>query len=87
MPGTQNRSDSPRPRRISRRHFLKVAAAGLLAGCRPIQPPTAPPTAPPTPTDTPVPAPTPVADVRRPDIIKTYPDGPSKVVHAHHAGV
>jgi hypothetical protein len=87
MPGTQNRSDSPRPRRISRRDFLKVAAAGLLAGCHPVQPPTAPPTATSRPTDTPVLKPTPVADVRRPDIIKTYPDGPSRVVHARHAGV
>jgi hypothetical protein len=33
MPGTQNRSDSPRPRRISRRDFLKVAAAGLQLYC------------------------------------------------------
>jgi hypothetical protein len=79
MKNTRNDSQ-----RISRRDFLKVVtvtgAAGLLAGCRPASLPTATP-----------PSPTPTADasiVRRPEIIKVYPDVlKSKVVHTHHAGV
>jgi len=43
------------------------------------------PTAVPTVTPTPVPTATPL--LRRPEIIKFYPDGPSKVVRARHAGV
>jgi hypothetical protein len=44
------------------------------------------PTATPTSAPTATPTPTLVADARRPDIIKRYPDVPSKVVHAHHPG-
>jgi hypothetical protein len=53
----------------------------------PTSSPTA--TATPMPTDTPAPTaiPAPTVHIRRPDIIKTYPDVPSKVVQAHHAGV
>jgi hypothetical protein len=50
-----------------------------------------PPTNTPLPTTTPPPKPTatpmPTVVSRRPDIIKMYPDAPSKVVHTHHAGV
>jgi len=61
-----NAYHSLRPRGISRREFLKLAAAaGLLAGCRPTVSP---------------------AD-RRAEIMKIYPDVPSKVVRARHAGV
>jgi hypothetical protein len=45
------------------------------------------PTTVPTATPTSAPTDTPAATVRRPEIIKFYPDVPSKVVHAHHAGV
>jgi hypothetical protein len=62
--------------------------AGLLAGCRPTrQTETAPTVAP---TDTVPSAPptaTPAVTVRRPDVIKMYPDAPSKVVHTRHTGV
>jgi hypothetical protein len=87
-------SDKPRLPGISRRDFIKIAtAAGLLTGCSSAQQPAASPTS--VPTDTPqataTSAPTatntPVAAARRPDIIKIYPDVPSKVVHTHHAGV
>ena len=89
--------DSPGSRGISRRDFLKVAAAaGLLAACSPAQPPAPTPTSappPPTPTSAPAPAPTatpaPAAasSVRRPDVIKFYPAVPSKVIRARHSGV
>jgi hypothetical protein len=104
-------------REITRRHFLRIAAAGVLAGCSPAQQPTAIPTSAPTdtPRNLPTPAPTataaPVAGIEaeptvlpeptpvptatdtqvattdRPDVIKMYPDVPSKVIHTHHAGV
>jgi hypothetical protein len=101
-------STSHTPKSISRREFLKLAAAGtvgLLAGCSPASPssPTAtsPPTDLPVPADTVAPTSTPTAtetpeltvtpepavDVGRPDIIETYPDVPSKVIRAQHAGV
>jgi len=99
----KNDYDSPRPRGISRREFLKVAAAaGLLAACSPAQAPAPTPTsAPPPPTTTSAPAPAPTATpaptvtpapaaasgVARPDIIKFYPDVTSKVVRARHSGV
>jgi uncharacterized protein (DUF362 family) len=81
-----------RPRGISRREFIKVAAiAGLVAGCgtveQPAHTPTSKPTDTPAPTPTLVPTATPMMEVRRPGIIKMYPDVPSKVVHTHHAGV
>ncbi|HUV91426.1 MAG TPA: DUF362 domain-containing protein [Anaerolineae bacterium] len=82
---------------------ITAATVGLLAGCRPVQQPSPAPTAIPTslpghtlaPPDTPVPTPTsaptatplPTSSVRRPEVIKMYPNGPSKVVHTHHAGV
>jgi len=120
MTKEHNHSDSPRPRGISRRDFIKLAAAaGLLAGCGPARPPTVTPilseaegptdtpaatsmptdtpaaTSMPTdtpavtpmPTDAPAPTATSVVTARRPEIIKMYPDAPSKVVRAHHSGV
>lgn len=82
---------------ISRRTFLGLAAASLLTSCsrarQPVAapagpPPTDTPGAPPAPAATPTNAPTAVsATTGRPDIIKFYPDLPSKVVQAHHAGV
>lgn len=97
-------NNSPRPQRISRRDFIKLAAvAGLLAGCNPAQPPTATSTSEPTatsaPTVTPTKAPTatrtsvptatrtPTVKVPRSELTKFYPNRPSKVVHARHAGV
>jgi hypothetical protein len=107
-------------RGISRRRFLGLAAAGLLAGCSPTEQPVAAPTSAPsdTPKPTPVPPATPtsaptatptpappatptsappatptsaptatLATTGRPDVIKFYPDVPSKVVYTHHAGV
>jgi hypothetical protein len=99
-------------RGISRRRFLGLAAAGLLASCSPAeQPDAAPASAPPeTPTPTSVPPATPtsappatptpapadtptsapaatLATTGRQDVIKFYPDVPSKVVYTHHAGV
>jgi len=44
------------------------------------------PTTVPTATPTSAPTDTPAATVRRPEIIKFYPDVPSKIVHTHHAG-
>lgn len=111
--------------RLSRRGFIKIAAAmSLLAGCRAasIQEmpthtpnPTASPTPEPTgapilnPTTSPSPEPTetrllnPAASPSpkltetpfptlavphdRPEVIQTYPDVTSKVIHTHHAGV
>jgi hypothetical protein len=109
MPG-----DGVNPGQVSRRGFIKLAAAGLLAGCSPLQQsaetpalaatptpaatstpaptdtpvptPTVRPTRAPTDTPTPVPTPTLSVAVRRPEVIRMYPDVPSKVVHAHHAG-
>jgi hypothetical protein len=94
-------------RPISRRHFLKLAAAtGLLAGCSSAEPAVVAPTAAPsnTPisaeqpvvapaspaTNTPIPAATPTnvpAPTSQSGLIKFYPDGPSQVIHTHHAGV
>lgn len=51
----------------------------------PTSPPTATPTVPPTATPSPTATPAPTA--YRPAAIKIYPDGPSRVVHTHHAGV
>lgn len=93
-----NRNGSSRPGGIPRRKFIKMAAvAGLLAGCRPTRQPEAVPTSAPTatamPTNTPpatptgAPTATPTVTARRSDVIKMYPDAPSKVVHTHHAGV
>ena len=87
------KGDSVR-REITRRHFLRMAAAaGVLAGCSSAQQPTASPTSAPTNTPQPTPSPaptatnTPLAAARQQDIIKMYPDVPSKVVHTHHASV
>ena len=89
--------NSPRSWGVSRREFLKVAAAaGLLAACSPAQAPAPTPTnAPPPPTATSAPASTPtttpvpaaVASAGRPDVVKFYPDVTSKVIHARHSGV
>ena len=69
MKSENNRNGNAQPRTISRRDFIKLAAAaGLLAGCSAIRQLGA--------------APTP----SREEIIKIYPDVPSKVVHARHAG-
>ena len=83
---------------LSRRDFLKAAmftgAAGLLASCGPSTKPTPAPTLidspTPAPTYTPASIPTflPTSIVRRPEIIKFYPDVPkSRIIRTHHAGV
>jgi hypothetical protein len=77
--GETDRDDSSRPLGVSRRDFLRIAAAaGLLAGCSPTQKPEVRPTSLPTvlPTTTPAPVDTP----------ELTTSGPSKVVHTH-AGV
>jgi hypothetical protein len=75
-----DRDNGSHPPAVSRRDFLKIAAAaGLLAGCSPTQKPEAGPTSPPTilstsaPTATPAPTGTP----------GPMPSGPSKVVRVH----
>jgi hypothetical protein len=83
MKREHDNSSGPRSRGISRRDFLKIAAASLLAGCTPNPQPEATPAATPRPTVTP--KPTPITDIRRPDIIRAYPEVASKVVHARHA--
>jgi len=60
------------PRRISRREFLTGAAA-MAAGLLVGCDSAAPRI--------------PDSDIRRPDVIRFYPDVPSRVVHTHHAGV
>ena len=84
MSNERNCNDSSLPRGISRRDFLKIAAAaGLLAGCSPIQQPDAPPvlsqvegpTSAPTATPVPTSPPQPLKKV------------PGRVVRARHAGV
>ena len=108
MSREHNCNNSSCPRRVSRRNFLKIAAAaGLLAGCRSTQQPPATPVLSPSaslginsaeePTSAPTVAPPatpvlseaegPTAASPRPDIIKMYPDVPSKAVHTRHAGV
>jgi hypothetical protein len=78
---------------LSRRDFLKLAGAAtasvMLADCRSGKSPTATPTTAPTATPTSAPTTTLVPDsaIRRPEIIRFYPDVKSKVVHTHHAGV
>ncbi len=94
MAREHNRNDASHPRGMSRRKFIKLAAmAGLLAGCRPLKEVVTPvlsevegPTSTPPPTPTPAPIATPTVTIRRPEIIKFYPDVPSKIVHTHHAG-
>lgn len=70
---------------LSRRQFLSRFAAlacgaigaELLAACTP-----------PTPTPTPLPpTPTFVAKYARPEIVKFYPEAPTKIVHTRHTGV
>ena len=93
MARERSRNTRPYGPGISRRAFLRLAAVSLLAGCA-RQSPTAPPTTPapaaaPTAallTTTP-PAAIPPTTARRPDIIKIYPDRPSKVVCTTHAGL
>jgi hypothetical protein len=88
MTGLTWRNDSFHSRGISRRDFLKLAAmAGLLAGCRHTQQTETAPTAVPTDSAPAVtPTVTPAVNIRRPDVIKMYPDAPSKVVHTRHTG-
>jgi hypothetical protein len=77
-------------RGISRRDFIKLAtAAGLLAGCSPTEQQRAAPTSVPanTPANTLTVTPKPAGGIRRPEIVKTYPDVPSRVVHARRADV
>lgn len=78
------------PTQITRREFLKTAAvtgaAGVLVGCgvgssTPAPSPT--PVSSPTPQATAAPAST--MGLRRPEMLKMYPDATSKVVHARHA--
>lgn len=99
MANDHDRSNCPHPLGISRRVFIKMAAmAGMLASCRSLQKLVTPTAAsPPAPTHTPAGTPTavptatptaePIASTHRPDIIKMYPEVPSKVVHARHTGV
>jgi hypothetical protein len=88
-PATQSSSG------ISRRQFLKLTAAGLLAACSPLPQPTGAPAPapqaaasaqPPLGTATAIPTATPKA-VWRPPLVKIYPDGPSKIVRVRHSGV
>ncbi len=55
----------------------------------PVPTPTPVPTATPAPTDIPIPAVSPTVEVsaRRAELIKIYPDVPSKIVRTHHPGV
>lgn len=89
MTGAHNRSSAPHPQGISRRTFIRLAAmASLLAGCRPMEKLVTPVLSEVGPepgreveglTSTPLPP--------RSEIIRFYPDVPSKVVYARHAGV
>ncbi|MCP4542838.1 MAG: DUF362 domain-containing protein [Chloroflexi bacterium] len=75
MTKTNGHNNSLYPRGVSRRDFLKIAAAtGLLAGCSPIRQPDITPTSVPTVTSAPTNTPMPELNV-------------SKVVHARHASV
>ena len=83
---------------LSRGDFLRVAAVGLgtlvggrlISGCGPAPAteaePTASATAGTTPTATAMATAT-RTKAPRPEIIKFFPDGPSKVIQTHHAGV
>lgn len=92
----QNRTDKNSPG-MSRRRFLGLAAASLVTSCRSARQPVAAPTSPPpaaTPTAIPAPAATPTsppaaaaAPAGPPDVLKFYPDVPSRVVQTHHTGV
>ena len=72
-------------KRLNRREFIKLSglgtAAGWLSGCGMAFQPT--PTLVPEPTETPPAG----LQLRRPEVIRTHLDGPSRVVHAHHPGV
>jgi hypothetical protein len=80
-------------KKLTRRQFIKLSGAaattGLLAGCTSNQQSTTipAPTDVPAPTAVPTGAPAPTVEIRRPEIVKFYPDAPSKVVRAAHAGV
>jgi hypothetical protein len=90
-------NDSPRPREISRRQFIKLAAtACLLAGCRPVEKLVTPvlSEAGPEPgrrvegpTGTPPPTPTPATTPMPTNTPTPTPKGLSKVMHTHHVGV
>jgi len=101
MKKATHHKDRPCLRQTSRREFLKLAAGtGLLAGCalvpRPMPTPTREPTSTVVPTPSLIPAPTPFpaltptlkpVPIRRPEVIRFYPDAQSRVVRVHHAGV
>jgi uncharacterized protein (DUF362 family) len=84
-------------RRRTRRQFLQhlmlmgcgAVASPLLAACAAPLRPTPLPAVPATSSSTPTPLPTaPIRKaVARPELIKYFPNVPSKVIHAHHAGV
>jgi uncharacterized protein (DUF362 family) len=80
-------------RKISRRDFIKLAAAtGLLAGCSPVgvaDVTSKPPTTTPLPTEPPLPTPTaaPTVVVADPGEIARAAAGLGTVVQTHHAGV
>ncbi len=81
---------APRPRDLSRREFIKLAAiSGILAGCRTVEPLVTPTVAP---TQTPIPSPTAQPTLARtlappPDIIKIYPAIKSQVIQTRCATV
>jgi hypothetical protein len=80
----KGKSDHPQ---FNRRQFFKVTAAGtvgLLAGCRSASTPSPTPT---TAALTATPTAAATASAGRPAVLRMYPEVPSTVVHAAHAGV
>ena len=85
MTGFDQRADVS-SKRLSRRGFIKVAAAvGFLTGCRTANPQPTPTTSIP-PTSTPPPQST-ATSSPTPTVSQGGPDELSRVVHTHHAGV
>lgn len=87
-------------KKLTRRQFIKLsgvaaAATGLLAGCNPGERPVATtastdmpaPTAALTARSVPANTPESTVEIQRREIIRFYPDVPSRVVQTHHAGV
>ncbi|MCP4537621.1 MAG: DUF362 domain-containing protein [Chloroflexi bacterium] len=95
MTKENDRNDNLPLPEISRRNFIMLAAAGLLAGCSPQPQPTAtsapPPTAtsapPPTATAAPTSEPTAEPEPTSPPTDEPPPDPLGRVVQVHHAGV